>query len=373
MSTYPSDQPATERDALETAPAGTYSLTEIYAHVQAAGAELTARENGNDIIHGQTDRRWKRRVRNTLQTLKRQGRARRAGPSVWILDGRPAAPRAAVLVSLTGAHGQVELRLADAALALSTLDEPADLILTDPPYGLGVGTDQDSTLRTYQRDQSKVVTGYVDVPPAQYRDFTATWVAAAAAALRPGGHLAVVTGPQQAAWVQIACEDAGLTWVNQLAVGRVFPLRTTRRFAAAHWAVTICCRGPIHSTRRVFHPPPDLPKARSGVDYPLDLWPTGDVGRSTTRRGELRYPNSLPVKLADRLIGAFTTAPEEPDDALSRDLVVDPFVGGGTICLAAARRGLRFIGFDLNVNALAFTMSRVSRSLLDVNQPEVAR
>ena len=44
--------------------------------------------------------------------------------------------------------------------------------------------------------------GYVEVDPAEYAAFAAEWVAAAGAALRPGGYLAVVTGGQQAARVQ---------------------------------------------------------------------------------------------------------------------------------------------------------------------------
>lgn len=313
---------------------------------------------GKDVIHGASDTRWKRRVRGALQTLKKEGRARRVGDSMWVLDGTPAAPRRAVLVSLTGAHGDVELRLGDAATLLRDLDEPADLILTDPPYGLGVGTGvkTDTGARTYARDASRVVGGYVDVPANAYRDFTATWVSAAAQALRPGGYLAVVTGPQQAAWVQVAAEDAGLTYVNAIAVGKVFALRTTRRFAHSHWTVTVMCSGPLSSPARTFTPPPDLPLARSGATYPLDHWEIGSVGRADAARGALRYPNTLPVPMVDRLVGAFTR-PGHPD------LVCDPFVGGGTTALVALRRRLRFIGGDVNPSALAFTAARVSRAL----------
>jgi DNA modification methylase len=303
-------------------------------------------------------------VRGALQTLRREGAARRLGPSVWILDGAPAAPRRAVLVSLGGTHGDVELRLAQAADLLAQLDEPAALVCTDPPYGLGVGRGarHDTGQRTYARDGSAVVGGYVDVDPAAYREFTAEWVSAAAAALAPGGYLAAVTGPQQAAWVQVAAEDAGLTYVNSIAVGRVFALRTTRRFAHAHWTVTVMCSGPLSSGRRTFTTPPDLPKARSGVDYPLDLWPIGDVGRADARPGALRYPNTLPVKLVDRLVGALT----RPADARSgRDLVCDPFVGGGTTALVALRRGLRFVGGDVNPAALSFTAARLSVDVAD--------
>ncbi|GEL46606.1 methyltransferase [Cellulomonas hominis] len=275
-----------------------------------------------------------------------------------MLDGDPAAPAAAVLVSLDGAHGQVELHLSAAADLLAQLDEPPALICVDPPYGLGVGrgTRHDVGARTYGRDNGQVVPGYVDVDPGAYREFTSQWVDAAARALTPGGYLAAITGPQQAAWVQVAAEDAGLTYVNSLAVGRVFALRTTRRFAHAHWTVTIMCSGPLRSPARIFTPPPDLPRARSGAHYPLDLWPIGDVGRADARPGQPRYANSLPVPLVDRVVGALT----RPATPARRDLVCDPFVGGGTTALVALRRGLRFIGGDLNPRALGFTAARLS-------------
>ncbi len=286
---------------------------------------------------------------------------------MWVVEGTPGRARRVALVA-GGRSDRFELRLASAVELLDSMDEPADLILTDPPYGLGVGSGarHDTGQRVYGRDHARVVAGYADVPTTEYRDFTSSWVAAAASALRPGGHLVVITGPQQAAWVQIAAEDVGLTYVNSLAVGRVFPLYTKRRFAHSHWRVTVMAAGMLYSSARVFNPPSDLPKARSGRDYPLDLWPTGDVGRADAQPGQVRYPNSLPIRFAARLVEAFTRPGESADrPGAEPDLVVDPFVGGGTVALAAWLRGVRFLGGDVNPNALAFTCARVTRRLLD--------
>lgn len=333
---------------------GRFTLEELYAAIEAA--DLTTRDDGEAIIHGRTDARWKRRTRGALATMARQGRARSVGDRTWVLDGTPEAPRRAVLVSL-GGGGDLDLRLQSAAQLLRELDEPADLILGDPPWALGVGKGirHDTGHRTYARDHGRVVAGYCDVDPERYRDFTSEWITAAAGALRPGGHLAVITGPQQSAWVQVAAEDAGLSYVNSIAVGKIFPMRTTRRFAHAHWRVTVMCQGPLTSKRRVFIPPADLPRAMSGAHYPQDFWPVGSVGRADARPGQLRYSNSLPVRLVDRVAGAFTRP---------RDLLVDPFLGGGTSAFVAMLRGLRFIGGDTNPGSLAFTAHRISRELL---------
>lgn len=51
------------------------------------------------------------------------------------------------------------------------------------------------------------------------------------------------------------------------------------------------------------------------------------------------HPCPIPLKLAERII-TLTTKPG--------DLVIDPFVGSGTICLAAKKLGRRYLGFDIS-------------------------
>lgn len=348
----------TERELLATL-VGTFTLDELYAAVERA--DLTARDDGHAIVKGKTDTRWKHRVRGALQGLKAKGRADRAGDRVWVIEGPADAPSHAVMVSLSGTRADVELRLQRAADLLGDLDAPADLIFADGPYGLGVGAQAwDRIAHAYGRNDARVVAGYEDVDPARYRDFTSEWIAAAAPALRPGGQLAVITGPQQAAWTQVAAEDAGLTYVNSITVEKHFPMRTTRRCAHAHWVLTVMCRGRLDSDRRVFNPPPELPRAKSGRDYPLDVWPADLIGRADAKPGELRYSNSLPQKLVDVVVRMLTRPVEETDVP---DYVIDPFLGGGTTALVCALLGLRFTGGDVNARSLAFAARRLSRAL----------
>ncbi|MEV6929005.1 hypothetical protein AB0M46_31550 [Dactylosporangium sp. NPDC051485] len=116
------------------------------------------------------------------------------GEATWLIEGTTQTPRRALFVWLPGDPSQLELVLGAAADVLARCGEPIDLILADPPYALGHGDRRSAYQRTYARDHDQVVDGYVEVDPAAYADFTAEWVTAAAAALRPGGHLAVVTG-----------------------------------------------------------------------------------------------------------------------------------------------------------------------------------
>ena len=196
--------------------------------------------------------------------------------------------------------------------------------MTDPPWGLRRDHGPEAERLASLYGNRRVVPGYVDVDPAAYEEFTHRWVTEAAGALRPGGQLVVVTGPQQAAVVQIAAQHAGLTFVSSIAARRDFPLYTTRRPSFAHWTMTTMVRGSLRHPRRVWNTPPDLPKAASGADYPLDVWEHN--GRDARgRAGLLIYDNTLPPASPGELIYGFSDPGE---------LVVDPFVGGGAIAQA---------------------------------------
>ena len=335
----------TEADVVRALGDGTYTLEELYALCEDQ-ADVD-RDGGHDAIHP-GDERWRRRVRGVLQNLKASGRAERIGRSAWAIRGTCERPERMLLIVAGGTPREFELRLQTAVELLGSLDEPADLVLTDPPYGLHRGTDRSSAGRVYERDARRVVSGYQDVDPSEYEEFTFAWVEAAAAALRRGGNLVTVTGPQRAAIVQYAAEKAGLSWVSTIAAYKAFPLRMTRRPACAHWAITAMTKGRVDDPKRVFHCPPDLPKARSGVDYPLDFWT--ENGRSDRVGDALRYDNALPAKLVSRLVRAFSDPAE---------MVVDPHVGGGETAVQAWRHGRRFVGGDVNPGALRFTGARM--------------
>lgn len=353
----------TERDVIETLRGRAVTIDEIYAACEAAA--VVSRSGGAEVVHGRTDTRWRRRARGALQSLRRSGRAERVGDGTWLIRGTVAAPRNLILI-VAGDPSRMELVLASAERLLHECDETPALILADPPWGLGIAATgrpdhRDNGERLYARNPVHLVGGYVDVEPADYREFSQRWIEAAAAVLPVAAYLAVITGPGQCARVQVTAEDAGLTFVNQIIVPRPFALATSRRFSHAHRVVTVLCRGPEVSRRRFFAVPTDLPKARSGRDYPLDVWP--DVGKHE-RRNQVRYPTMLHPVVPSRLIRALTPGDDNGGRA-GESLVVDPFVGGGETAIAAWRCRRRFLGGDLNPKALTLTAARLSREALN--------
>ena len=105
----------------------------------ASSGPSPARDGGHDPVPGHAgDHRWKHRVRGALASLRRR---RAGGPDQlaprWA-SREPRSEPARLLLIIAGAEPrEFELRLAAAADLLAQLDMPADLVLCDPPYGLG--------------------------------------------------------------------------------------------------------------------------------------------------------------------------------------------------------------------------------------------
>jgi DNA modification methylase len=333
-----------EYDLIRALAGGAYTLPQLYRIAERTG--LADRPGGRKKIQDGQEQ-YKRRVRSAIYAAQRAGRAPRDG-AAWLIEGSYEHPVRALFVWLPDDPSQLELVLGDAWDVLARCDEPIDLILADPPWALKRGdTSNAAYQRTYARDHSKVVGGYCEVPDTEYEDFTYRWITAAKEAIRPGGYLAVVTGAQHSAGVQVAAENIGLTYVNSIAVPRKMGLRTTKRFVHQHWRITLMTKGPLRSKRRTFHVLPEFPLGRNGGTYPVDVWPPVLEER---RPGLLRYDNMLPVPIPDWTIRS-TTNPG--------DLVSDPFTGGGTTPAACLMTGRRFYGGDKNPGSMRFTMGRV--------------
>jgi DNA modification methylase len=77
----------------------------------------------------------------------------------------------------------------------------------------------------------------------------------------------------------------------------------------------------------------------------LDVW---DIEPESARR--VSHPAPFPVGLPGRLIDLYT---------YENDLVLDPFMGSGSTLVAAARRGRRYIGYDLDATYVDIARLRV--------------
>jgi DNA modification methylase len=327
---------------------GVYHLDDIADAAEDLGLADLANGRGHrkrgDII-------YRHRVRAALDSRRRHcGDARSLGDAYWIIDGSHLKPANAVLVIL-GTLSDVTLALGAAADVARRIEEPVDLIFSDPPWqrGLGVGRDGRQDRDRYHRRRSLLIAGYVEVGPGvNYYDWSLEWLEPAVRLLRPGGHLAVVTGPEQSAAVQMAAQHCGLFFRNSVVVPLVNGVAPTRHlWATSHFRLTVMTAGDGRTSGQTFNHVPEMGIDERGRPHPRDVWPPVLPHYAS---GRMRYPNQLPLTFADQVVRTLSN---------QGDLVADFFAGSGTVPKICLFRRRRCFASDVNPEAIRFTMASV--------------
>ena len=342
----PDHQIRTEHHLVSVLESGVYHLDDL---VDAAEELGLADRDGGRGKRKRGDTVYRHRVRSALDARRRRrGDARSLGDAYWIIDGTARRPTNAVIIIL-GRISDITLALGAAAEVARRIEEPVDLIFCDPPWQLGVGSGRDGHEERdhYRRDRSLLIPGYEEVgPDADYYEWSREWIGPAAQVLRPGGHLAVVTGPQQSAAVQLAAQHTGLRFTNSVVVPKVNGVAPTRnRYASSHFRLTIMsAAGP----GQTFNLIPEMGADERGRPHPRDVWPPV---LPYYAKGRLRYPNQLPPAFADQVVRTLSN---------QGDLVADFFAGSGTVPRICLVRDRRCFASDKNPDALRFTMATIS-------------
>jgi site-specific DNA-methyltransferase (adenine-specific) len=112
-------------------------------------------------------------------------------------------------------------------------DNVVDLIITDPPYGIN----GDKLHQHYNRNERFVVDGYIEVPIAQYHDFTHGWIKQAERVLRPGGSIYIVSGYTNLYAVLDALRATKLQEINHIIWKYNFGVFTSRKYVSSHYHI----------------------------------------------------------------------------------------------------------------------------------------
>ena len=83
-----------------------------------------------------------------------------------------------------------------------------------------------------------------------------------------------------------------------------------------------------------------------------DVWPIPTISSSSGER--VGYPTQKPLKLLDRIIKASSNP---------GDMILDPFCGCATACIAAEKLERHWVGIDLSEKAADLVIQRADREL----------
>lgn len=213
-------------------------------------------------------------------------------------------------------------------------DESVDLVFTDPPYGI----DGDELDVHYNRDESKVVPGYVDVPLTQYAQFSLDWIRECERVLRPGGSMYIVSGYTNLHHILNALHSTSLVEINHVIAQYSFGVSTKNKFVSSHYHVLFWAKPDRGQNKRTFN---SNWKFTDQKDSYHDRLTVQNMPRDY-KPGQVRNKNQLSEDFIEKFIKYSSNR---------GDTVLDCFGGGLTTGRTALRWGRNFVGFELNKNA----------------------
>jgi len=197
------------------------------------------------------------------------------------------------------------------------LDEKADLIFVDPPFGIGFK----GNLQTYHRTPDAL--SYVEVPEKEYLGFVKSLLEWSYNTLNDSGSMWLLSGWNNLRIVLDAIEEVGFAQLNHCIWKYQFGVFTTRKFTTSHYHLLLLVKNPDNYT---FNKP---------QHYAEDVW---EIKRPY-QHGVKTAGNELPDELVKRCIESSSN---------KGDLVVDPCLGSGTTMRVCLRTDRRCTGIEVN-------------------------
>jgi site-specific DNA-methyltransferase (adenine-specific) len=216
-----------------------------------------------------------------------------------------------------------------------------DLIVTDPPFAI----DFRAQKLNYNRTGSNVLPGYREVHSGDYGLFTHEWINEAFRVISPSGSMYVFSGWNHLKDILSGLDDAGFITQNHLIWKYQFGVFTKKKYVTSHYHVLYVLKDKMHYTfNKVEH-------------YPEDVWEI----RREYWKGRKKTATKLPSEIVRKIL-RFSSNPG--------DLILDPFLGSGTVAVTAKEMGRHFIGFEVVEEYFSFAARRIAETGWSTSQSD---
>lgn len=228
-------------------------------------------------------------------------------------------------------------------------DHSVDLVIADPPYGLGkdFGNDSDKKER------------------AEFLRWTEHWLTLVIPKLKRNGSLYIFTTWRYSPEIFVFLKSQ-MTMINEIIWDRRVPSMggSTRRFSSVHDTIGLFVKSKdyyfdIDSVRIPYDEETKKARTRSifvgkkwlEVGYnPKDVWTVSRLHRIHSEREE--HPTQKPLEVIERMVKA--SCPEN-------GIVLDPFAGSGTTVAACLLNNRHYIAFEINPTYYEMILRRIER------------
>lgn len=227
-------------------------------------------------------------------------------------------------------------------------DGAATLVVADPPYNLNKDFGQ-----WKERDHKE-----------RWLPWSREWIAEAVRVLGPGGSIFIYGIHHHLCWIQCHLYETGLTYRRQIIWYYENGFSGYTKTLAAHYEPLLWfskgdkytyhpIREPYKSTERLKHK-----ITKNGKEWTPnpegrmagDVWRFPTLAGRRFRDEKVDHPTQKPLSISKRIVEHFSNPGE---------LVLVPFAGSGSECLAAAMTGRHYVGFELNESYIAVAEERL--------------
>lgn len=223
------------------------------------------------------------------------------------------------------------------------------MVIADPPYNLSKGGewkwDNSVELHGMGGNWNKVMQEWDDFTFESYMTFTMAWLTEARRILKPTGSMWIFGTYHNIGMINVACQMLGIEIINEVVWYKrnAFPNLAGRRLTASHKTILWCNKG--GKIREYYF---DYAYSKNG-DFSYDsLKSPGKQMRTVwdisnnKEKSELAYgkhPTQKPIRILKRMIQLTSR---------EGDVMLTPFSGAGSECVAAKMTGRKYIGIELD-------------------------
>ena len=229
-------------------------------------------------------------------------------------------------------------------------------------------SDSSTKVPGFGGDWSKIMADWDDMPLADYWAFTVAWLSEIKRIVRPTGSLWVHGTFHNAGIINFAMQMLDIEIINEVVWYKrnSFPNLSGRRLTASHETLLWAHTG--GKTRRYlfnYEAAKALRVPEDALKQPgKQLRTVWDIPNNKGRR-ELahgKHPAQKPLRLLKRILEV---------SAKPGDIMLAPFAGSGSECVAAREMGIRFLGFESDADYFAISQARLSSAEAPLARTEV--
>ncbi len=224
-----------------------------------------------------------------------------------------------------------------------------DLVIADSPFALEANTNKIESL--YNRDSSKVISAYVEIPEKEYMKFSIDWIQQVNRVLRPGGSAYIISGYTNLRQILIALNETNLQIINHLIWKYNFGIYTKTKYVSSHYHILYCVKPPI--SKKTFNTYSRFDKDslmengnKANYSDREDVW----MINRDYYPNEMKTKNRLPVELIGKVVDYSSN---------KGDTILDPFLGSATTTIIAYASERNFIGFEISEEVFNFAKERL--------------